>query len=326
MKTAFVTGATGFLGLNLVEQLTARGWRVVALCRPTSPVERLAPFAVEPVEGDIGEPASLAAAIPPDVDAVFHVAANISVWSRNNAQQYRDNVDGTVNMLAAARAAGAKRFVHTSTWNVFGLEHDEITEATPQTAAHGWVNYDRTKYLAEQAVRRVAADGFPAVILNPANIIGRYDRAGWSRIILMVAEHRLPGIPPGVASFCHGAAVAEAHIAAAERGWPGENYLLGGADASFLELVRLIGEITGEPVPKRPVPGWVLKAYARFAVARAALTGREPDATPEGVAMVVARTRLASTKAIDELGYRPASLRAMVEDSHAWLRAEGLLP
>lgn len=326
MKTAFVTGATGFLGLNLVEQLVAERWRVVALCRPTSPVERLAPFGAEPVEGDIAEPASLEAAIPEAVDAVFHVAANISIWSRNNARQYRDNVEGTANMLAAARAAGARRFVHTSTWNVFGLEHAEITEATPQTAANGWISYDRTKYLAEQAVRRAAADGFPAVILNPANIIGRYDRAGWARMILMVAERRLPGIPPGRASFAHAEAVARAHIAAAERGRPGENYLLGGADASFVELVRLIGAVTGKPVPKRPVPGWVLRAYARFAVARAALTGREPDATPEGVAMVLARTRLASSKATDELGYRPAPLRAMVEDSYGWLRAEGLLP
>lgn len=325
MKIAFVTGATGFLGLNLVEQLTAEGWRVVALCRPTSPVERLAPFGVAPVEGDIADPASLEAAIPRHVDAVFHVAANISIWSRNNRAQYRDNVDGTANMLAAARAAGARRFLHTSTWNVFGLEHAEITEATPRTAADSWINYDRTKYLAEQAVRRAAADGFPAVILNPTNIIGRYDRAGWARMILMVAGHRLPGIPPGAGSFAHAEAVARAHIAAVELGRPGENYLLGGADASFVELVRLIGEVTGEPVPKRPVPGWVLRAYARFAVGRAALTGRAPEATPEGVAMVLARPRMTSSKAIDELGYRPAPLRAMVEDSYHWLRSEGLL-
>ena len=325
MKTAFVTGGTGFLGLNLVEQLTARGWRVVALHRPTSATGRLEEFSTDLVEGDITDPESLKNAIPRGTDAVFHIAANTSIWSKHKDRQERENVRGTINMLAAARSAGAKRFVHTSTWNTYGLEHREITEATPQNGGTHWINYNRTKFLAEEAVRLAAADGLDAVILNPSHIIGRYDTNNWARMILMVSKHRLPGIPPGSGSFCHGEAVALAHIAAAEQGKTGENYLLGGADASFVEVIHEIGDLTGEEVPDKPVSAWALRFAARIIVTASALTGREPNVTPEGVAMVLEHPRIVSDKAERELGYKPASLRAMLEDAHGWLKAEGLL-
>ena len=325
MKTAFVTGGTGFLGLNLVEQLTARGWRVVALHRPTSGVGRLETFGPELVEGDITDPESLKAVIPRGVDAVFHMAANTSIWSKHKDRQERENVRGTINMLAAARTAGAKRFVHTSTWNTYGLEHREITETTPQNGGTHWINYNRTKFLAEEAVRLAASDGLNAVILNPSHIIGRYDTNNCARMIVMVAKHRLPGIPPGSGSFCHSEAVALAHIAAAEQGRRGENYLLGGADASFLEVIREIGDLTGEKVPDKPVSAWALRLAARIIVTMSAVTGRQPNVTPEGVAMVLEHPRIVSDKAERELGYKPASLRAMLEDTHGWLKAEGLL-
>ena len=137
-RRAFVTGGTGFLGLNLVEQLTAQGWQVSALHRRSSDVRLLSRFPVRVVEGDILEPESLRRAVPQRVDAVFHVAADTSMWSGNNARQTRINVEGTRNVVAAALAAGAGRLIHTSTWNAYGLEQGEISEDLPQQAAsHG---------------------------------------------------------------------------------------------------------------------------------------------------------------------------------------------
>lgn len=326
MPHAFITGGTGFVGRNLIEQLSEQGWRMTALHRPGSRVEVLKPYGVQPVEGDLLNADSLRRAMPKGVDAVFHVAGNTSIWSRNNDRQTRDNVEGTTNMVEAALDAGAGRFVHTSTWNTYGLaEHDTITETTPQLGTKSWINYNRTKALAEQVVKEAAQRGLDLVVLNPSHIIGRYDAGNWSRFFRMVQDGKLPGIPPGSGSFCHAEQVALAHIAAAEHGKTGENYLLGGADASFVEVIHQIGELTGVKVPGRPVPVTVLKVMARIQVLVAGVTGNEPDLTPEGASMISSHPRIVSDKAETELGYKNVDLRVMLADCYEWMRAESLL-
>ena len=324
-KTAFVTGATGFLGLNLVEQLTQAGWAVVALHQATSDLRQLGKFAVERVEGDLTEAASLRRALPAGLDAVFHVAADTSMWSRHNARQTANNVAGTANILAAAKAAGARRFVHTSTWNTYGLEQGAISEASPQRGGQSWINYNRTKFQAEERVRAAVAEGLEAVILNPCHIFGRYDRNGWARIIIDLCQHWIPAAPPGAGTFCHGEAVAKAHMAAAERGRVGQNYLLGGAYASLLEVMQTVGSVAGCRAPRVTLPAALFRLLARANAARAALTGHEPELTPEGVEMVCVNAKIVSTLAEEELGYRPAGLRHAIQDSYDWLSAEGLL-
>ena len=121
MRTAFVTGATGFLGLNLAEHLTRLDWKVVALHRATSDLTYLGRFPVRLAEGALEDPASLARAIPEGVDVVFHTAADVTFWSRHRARQTRTNVDGTRNVVADALASGAKKLVHTSTTGVDGF-------------------------------------------------------------------------------------------------------------------------------------------------------------------------------------------------------------
>lgn len=263
--------------------------------------------------------------MPGNVDAVFHVAADISMWSRNNARQTRINVDGTRNVVEAAIAAGAKRFVHTSTWNTFGLQQGDISEESPQLGGQSWINYDRTKFLAEEEVRSGIRRGLDAVIVNPCHILGRYDRHGWAQLIIDLHNRWIPGAPPGAGSFCHAEQVADAHIAAAERGGTGENYLLGGADASLVDVFRAIGEVTGRKVADRALPAWLLRFAARASAGVAAITGAEPKMTPEGVEMVIARARVVSKRAENELGYPTVPLGTMIEDSFDWLREQGLI-
>jgi nucleoside-diphosphate-sugar epimerase len=325
MPTAFVTGATGFLGLNLVEQLSERGWVVVAYHRPTSDTKRLTAFPVRLAEGDIADFDAVAAAMPQGADAVFHLAANTSAWSRRNAEQTRDNVDGTKAVIAAARSKQAKRLIHVSTWATYGLEHATIHESTSQSGQFSKINYVRSKALAEQEVKRAAAEGLPAVIFNPAHILGRYDHKGWGRMFAMVANRKLPGIPPGAASFCHAEAVARAMISAVERGRVGHNYLLGGCDASFADMTRFIGDLAGQPVPKRTLTPFSIRVVARFKATVAMFTGREPPLTPQAAELMLAHPRIVSTKARDELGYQPTSLRLMLDDAYRWLKGEGYL-
>lgn len=325
MTTAFVTGARGFLGLNLVEQLVLAGWEVTAFDRGVQNQRHVEQFPADHRRGDLTDIASLEAAVPQNVDAVFHVAGNTSIWSRNNAAQTRDNVEGTRNMLLVAQRKGANRFVHTSTWNTFGLEHHEISEDTPQTGGQSWVNYTRTKYLGELEVRRAVEQGLDAVILNPSHIVGRYDTRNWARMFRLVRHRRLPGIPAVAGVFAHAEAVAKAHVAAATQGRTGENYILGGTRATFTKVIGIIGELTGAPVPKRTTPGFMLKIAGHLQAFRAALTGKEPDLTPEGVYMLLNQPHVVSQKAANELGFQPVPIRVMLKDAYSWLEREGLL-
>src|SRR5271169_2269855 len=148
-RAAFVTGGTGFVGLNLVKELMIRGWDVTALHRPSSDLKFLKRFRPKLALGAITDAASLDAAIPQGTDTVFHVAGNTNMWRGGNAEQTRDNVDGTRNIVEAALAKGVRRLVVTSSISAYGPVDGEITEETPSLAANSKVNYQRNKWQAQ---------------------------------------------------------------------------------------------------------------------------------------------------------------------------------
>jgi nucleoside-diphosphate-sugar epimerase len=325
MKSAFVTGATGFVGLNLVEELVRQGWQVTALHRVKSDLAELGRFPVTLMPGDITDAASLRAAMPEDVDAVFHVAGNTNLWSRRNARQTRENVEGTRNVVATAGARGAKKLVLTSSIAAYGEQSGELTEATKSNAEKSWINYQRTKWLAEEEVRKGIRAGLPATILNPGAIIGRYDTGGWARLFHLVAQDRLPGALPGEVSAAHVGEVVKAHVAAAERGKTGENYILAGTRTSFAEMLGLIAELLGKPPPKRVLSPGLLRIIARVQGMRAAITGKPPQLTPESVALSTRKISCPSTKAQQELGFKIVPIQTMLQDCYDWLVATGRL-
>jgi len=324
--TAFVTGGTGFVGLSLVRQLTAQGWRVVALVRPDSPLEDISNLEVSLSEGDITDAESVQKAMPAGVDAVFHVAASTNIWSRNNRQQTRINVEGTRNIVEASIRAGAGRLVHTSSFIVYGFHDRLLTEDSEWLDNAGWINYVRTKREAEQLVKRAVVDQrLDAVILNPAHILGPGDRHNWSRAIRLVNENKLPGVPPGGGSFADVREVAAAHIQAFHKGVTGRNYLLGGPHTQFLDVIRISGEILGRNVPGKASPAWLLEMAARVYVLMSLVTGKEPDLTPEGAAMITRHIECDSTRAVEELSYRFTPVRQLLEETCQWMRGQGML-
>lgn len=325
MPVAFVTGGTGFLGINLIEQLLANNWEVVALHRPTSNLKHLRKKDIKLVEGSITEPDSLITVFPDKVDAVFHVAGNTSMWSPRNKIQTRDNVEGTRNMVAAALKGGAKRFIHTSSVAVYGHHPHRMDEETQSNAIRSPLNYYRTKYLAEMEVRRGIDQGLDAVMVNPANIIGPYDYHNWSQLFILIDRQKLPGVPPAIHTFCHVREVARAHIAAFYKGKIGENYLLGGVEVDYLSLAQEIGNILGKPTPKRTTPIWILKLIGRVSLWISYITGKEPDITPEKVFLITNNMLCNSQKAERELDYKPASLKSMLDDCYQWMLSEGMI-
>lgn len=325
-RTAFVTGATGFVGINLVTQLRSAGWSVVALHRPTSNLAPLRPLGAILAEGSITDPQSLRRAMPEAPDAVFHVAANLSLARSGDAAQTRDNVEGTRNVVDVSIEKRARRFIHTSSVAAYGFHRGLINEATRSNALEIPVNYCRTKHLAEEEVRRGIGRGLDAVILNPANILGPHDAHGWARMIRLVAGGKLPGVPPGGGAFCHVHEVVKAHVAAAERGRAGENYLLGGVHATYLEVATMAASLTGGKAPARAMPPWLFTLISRVLPAVSLLSGRPADITPEVALMLNLDFSVDSSKAERELGFRPVPLRDMLDDCCNWLKAAGLIP
>lgn len=325
MRTAFVTGACGFLGIHVAGLLLDGGWNVIAYDQSNATAGELTARGAVFVEGSITDACAVMTALPEKVDAVFHVAGNTSLWSGKNAGQTRDNVEGTRTMVQAALSKKAGRFIYTSSFAVYGFHDKVITEDTTRRAEQSKINYFISKFYAEQEVTKGIEEGLDAVILNPANIMGPYDYRSWSQLFLLIENEKLPGAPPGKASFCHVREAARAHIAAFNNGRRGQNYLLGGADVTYLELIQKIALVFGRKAPKKATAVWLLQALARLAESASHFTGKEPDLTPEKVKFFSNTLLCSSQKAIDELHYRPATIDEMIEDTRLWLITGGHL-
>ena len=324
--TAFVSGASGFVGSNLVRELHAQDWTVHLLARTNSSLDEIEglPYTVHP--GDITDRDSLVKAMPKNTDAVFHVAASTNFWARHNTAQDLVNIDGTRNMIEVASDAGARRFIHTSSFTTWGFRDTELSEESPRTETTDWINYVRSKHLAEEIVLDAAGEAqIEAVVLNPAHILGPGDQHNWSRMIRMVHQGKMLAAPPGSGNFCDVREIAKAHIQAFHRGRNGEKYLLGGEYAAFVDVVKTVGDVVGRRVPGWAAPAWIMKAWAYANTTMAALTGREPDITAESAAMVSYHVACDSTKARRELDYQFTPIRKLIEDTVDWMNEKGML-
>jgi nucleoside-diphosphate-sugar epimerase len=321
-ETVLLTGGAGFLGRHLLRELLASGASVRALSRRGETDAVLAQLGAQPVRGDVTDAPSVRAAVA-GVDAIFHAAADTNTWSKRNAAQWATNVGGIENLLAAARAAGVGRFVHTSSVSAYShLVHETLREDVPQRGHESWINYERSKHAAESAVR---ASGMPFLVFQPAHILGPGDTHNWSRLFVLVDRGELPGVPPGSGSFADVREIAKAQVRGWREGKQGEAYLLGGTHASFLELMTQVGALLGRRVPRRALFPWALRGYARVQAGLAALSGREPKITPEAAEFTAHHLKVDSSKAIRELGYRETPLPELLTDTLAWMRAEGML-
>jgi dihydroflavonol-4-reductase len=322
-RAAFVTGGTGFVGLNLVKELMIRGWDVTALHRPSSDLKFLKRFRPKLAVGTITDAASLDAAIPEFTDTVFHVAGNTNMWRGGNAEQTRDNVEGTRNVVEAALSKGVRRLVVTSSISAYGPVDGEISEDTPSLAENSKINYQKTKWQAQEIARAAVSRGLEVVIMQPGAIMGPYDIGTWSRLFLMVRDAKLPGVPPSLLTFTHVREVVAAHIAAADKCSSGGCYLLGGENKTMMDLVREIALLLGKPVPAKETSLGLLRTIAVLGDFASRFTGKAPPITTEMADLMGRQVSAPSLKAQRELGYRVIPLKDMVKDCYDWMLAEG---
>ncbi|MFZ9347623.1 MAG: NAD-dependent epimerase/dehydratase family protein, partial [Arenimonas sp.] len=172
MANVLLTGASGFVGGHLLRELLANGHTVRALSRSPASDAVLADAGAEPVRGNLQDHDALNAACR-DAEAIFHCAANTSAWSRDRDVQNATNIDGTRRLLAAAEAGGVGCFVHTSSVSAYShLVEETLTETLPQRGGESWINYERSKFLGEQAVRQ---GSLPYLVFNPSHVLGPGD-------------------------------------------------------------------------------------------------------------------------------------------------------
>ncbi len=325
--TVLVTGANGFVGAAIVRALLDVGERVRAFARPGSDQRNLAGLDIEIATGDIRSRDSLAAAVR-GCHAVIHAAADYRLWVPQPAVMLETNVQGSINVLDAAAEAGVERVVYTSSVATLGLDGSRAPadEETPVTLADMIGVYKRSKYLAEEAVRRRAAErGQDVVTVNPSTPIGPRDikPTPTGRIILDASLGRIPAFVDTGLNLVHVDDVARGHVLALERGRTAERYILGGRDMSLERILELVAEHCGRPRPKVRLPHWSVYPVAVGAELVARITGREPRVSLDGVRMSAKHMYFSSRKAEQELGYTWRDPAEAIRDAIDWFTANG---
>jgi dihydroflavonol-4-reductase len=325
MKT-LVTGATGFLGSHVARALAARGDDLRVLVRPSSDVRALDGLDAERVPGDLRDAGSLNRALE-GVSRVFHVAADYRLWARNPRDIWESNVNGTQNLLDAARKAGVEKFVYTSTVATIavprqnGLPNEDTKSSVHEMIGH----YKRSKFEAEQRALGAAESGLPVVIVNPTTPVGAGD---WKptptgKIIVDFLNGRMPGYVDTGLNFVPVEDCARGHLVAAERGRVGERYILGGVNLTLKQMLDILSSVSGRPAPRWKFPyvlayaaGWIDTGVSR-------LVGREPQIPLEGVRMSRHKMFVDSSRAKRELGFETGPIEAAFERAVAWYESNG---
>jgi dihydroflavonol-4-reductase len=328
----FVTGASGFIGANLVHELVADGHRVRALVRTESDLRGSNRVEFDRVEGDVSEVDKLKAAMR-GCNWCFHVAASYHLWLRDYRPMYAANVEGTRNVLEAAGSAGCSRIVYTSTVGCIGLPapfEGRVTpsdETTPVSEAQMSNHYKRSKWQAEQVAKELARKGLPVIIVNPTAPVGPRDvkPTPTGKVIVDFLNRQMPAYLDTGLNWVHVRDVAIGHILAAKKGVVGERYILGHAEGNWTmkEAFAVLETITGVRAPTMRIPYAVALAAAHIDETLSRFTGWPPKAPLAGVRMAKHKMFFNPAKAIRELGLPQTPPKQALADAAEWFRANG---
>ncbi len=315
-----VTGATGHIGNVLVRELLARGEKVRALIPPAESRAPLHGLDVEVVEGDVLDLDSVFASLR-GIKGIFHLAGVISIMPGPNALVQRVNVEGTKNILKAAREKNIGRLVYTSSIHALRrVETGVIDESVPYDADNPYGEYDRSKAQATLEVLNAARSGLEAVVVCPTGVIGPYDFRGsmMGNVIHTAAVQKPTLYVDGAYDFVDVRDVAHGLIAAAEHGKRGESYILSGQRISVRYLLETVREITGRHFFQMKIPFNLAEFAARFTPWYYRTTRSTPRFTPYSLEVLKSNSHISHAKASRELGYRPRNLYESVADAVQW--------
>ncbi|MDX1978102.1 MAG: NAD-dependent epimerase/dehydratase family protein [Pseudanabaenaceae cyanobacterium bins.68] len=315
----FVTGASGFVGANLVRLLLHQGYGVRALLRSSSSRRSLAGLDLEIVEGDLHSP-DLKTQMQ-GCRYLFHVAAHYSLWRSERAELMAANVEGTRQVLAAARQAGVERTVYTSSVAAIGASTIPVNESYQSPPEKLIGAYKLSKYLAEQVARQ-AANHQDLVIVNPTTPIGAWDAkpTPTGEIILRFLRRQMPFYLDTGLNFVHVEDVAWGHLLALTKGKRGDRYILGHQNLSLKQFLDQLEQITGIPAPQRQIPQVVPLIVAGIDELILARLGKQPSLSIDSVRMAGQKMYYDSTKAVKELGLPQTAIQQAIACAVSWYR------
>ena len=312
---ALVTGANGFTGSHLVKALEQNGDTVVGLVRKSSNLSRLSNCNVQLIYGDLSDRDALRTAMT-GVDTVFHTAAYVELGIVDEAEMERVNVEGTRAVLEVAQAIGVAKMVYCSTIGVFGDTQGQVIDETFQRTQTNFSSaYDRTKYEAQQLVDQFAAQGLPVVSILPSGIFGA-DDPHFGPVMQQFLKGGLKLWAGGdrVTGIVHVDDLVAAMILAAEKGKPGEYYIISAGDLSTREMFNILSQDSGIPVP-REAPKFLVRLAGNLLDPVGRLLKWQPPLSQERVHYIYDRcVRVDATKARQELGWHPRSVRHTLQE------------
>ena len=280
---------------------------------------------VEPVKGDLQDRTSLYRAVA-GCEVVYHVAADYRLWTKQPAEMFRTNVEGTRGLLEAARNEGVERVVYTSTVGCIGVPPGGVgDEGSPVSLQEMAGPYKQSKFLAERVALESAAQGLPVVIVNPTAPVGDHDfrPTPTGKILVDFVRGAMPAFLDTGLNVVDVRDVAEGHLVACERGRVGERYILGAENLTLEQIFLKLADITGRPAPKVRIPYAAAFAVGMVSTALAGVTGREPIAPLDGVRMARKKMWVSHQKASRELGYTPGPAAAALRRAVEWFCANG---
>jgi dihydroflavonol-4-reductase len=300
------------------------------LVRPSSRLDNIADLQAERVVGDLRDLQSLKNGMS-GCEFVFHVAADYRLWARNGQELYDSNVEGTRNVLTAARDSGVRRVIYTSSVATIGFGNNgRLTdEKTPVTLSNMIGDYKRSKFMAEQLVIEAGRAGQNVVVVNPTTPIGERDikPTPTGRIVVDFLRRKFPAYVDTGLNLVDVADCAQGHLLAMEKAVPGERYILGGENLTLKQILDKLAAITGLPSPKVKLPYAV--AYASGVVDTlfsGSIMRREPRVTLDSVRMGRKKMFITSAKAERELGWDPGPVDGALRRAAEWFQANGYAP
>jgi len=318
-----VTGGSGVVGKAVIAHLVAEGHLVSALARSAGAAGIVESLGAHPVSGDVIDRASLDPLVS-DTDWVFNIAGLNELCPSDPDGMDRVNVEGTRNVLHAVRESGARRLIHTSSAVTIGERHGTVGAETSPHRGSYLSRYERSKYLSESVLFEEAG-ALEVVAVNPSSVQGPGRDSGTGKLILDVLNGRLPFLVETMVSIVDIDDCARGHLLAAERGVPGERYILSGPSFDMRTALELLRQVTGRDLAPRFLPGWVATLGASAAELGARVVGRRPKVCREMLRVMLAGHSYDGSKATRDLGLVYTPFETTIRRTIDWFESEGLL-
>ena len=320
----FVSGATGFIGIQLVKRLLSEGATVHALYRSETKADLIRQPNVILFKGDILDKESLLGALE-GCEEAYHAAAFAGVWAKDPEMVVRLNVDGAINVIEAAGSQEVKRVVITSTAGILGPSKKEAVDESSPAPDTFFTDYEASKFRLEQQLLGRSETNPEVVIVNPTRVYGPGYLSESNGVTKMIKQYMegswrlIPGDGKSSGNYVFVEDVVSGHLLAMEKGKPGERYVLGGENISYNQFFSILREASGVHKRLFKIPLWAMLTSAGIMQGISRITGRAPLIVPNLTRKFNHNWIVSSEKAIRQLGYQPLKAQEGILQTVQWI-------